>query len=64
MSIDGGTDLSLYKRVREVGCGKEDTYGLDHCRDFRCVMFFSNSLLDTDRKGPGFCPRCQKIRKE
>ena len=41
--------------VHEVG----HTLNLGHCRDPRCVMFFSNSILDTDRKGLGFCKRYQ-----
>ena len=41
--------------VHELG----HTYGLRHCENPRCVMFFSNSLMDTDRKGPEFCPRCK-----
>jgi len=54
-------DSSLfYKRVlteavHELG----HTYGLGHCRNPRCVMFFSNSLTDTDRKGWEFCTRCK-----
>ncbi len=45
--------------VHELG----HTYGLGHCENPRCVMFFSNSLSDTDRKGPEFCPRCRKNLK-
>jgi len=45
----------LTEAVHELG----HTYGLGHCRDPRCVMFFSNHLLDTDRKGPNFCSRCK-----
>lgn len=33
--------------------------GLDHCPDEACVMHFSNTLADTDRKGPGFCRSCE-----
>ncbi len=33
--------------------------GLPHCADRRCVMFFSNSILDTDAKGYSMCPRCR-----
>jgi archaemetzincin len=36
------------------------TLGLSHCADPGCVMFFSNTLADTDRKGARFCPRCQR----
>lgn len=46
----------LTEAVHELG----HTYGLSHCRKPSCVMSFSNSLADTDRKGPGFCPECRK----
>ena len=34
--------------------------GLGHCRTPRCVMRFSNSILDVDSKTPYFCPRCRR----
>jgi archaemetzincin len=34
--------------------------GLGHCVDPRCVMFFSNSILDTDTKTHLTCPRCRR----
>jgi archaemetzincin len=46
---------ALTEAVHELG----HTYGLGHCRNSHCVMFFSNSLMDTDRKGPQFCPECK-----
>jgi archaemetzincin len=45
----------LKEAVHELG----HTYGLDHCTDFHCVMYFSNSLQDTDRKGVDFCRKCK-----
>jgi archaemetzincin len=45
----------LTEAVHELG----HTYGLGHCQNPRCVMFFSNSLMDTDRKGSEFCPSCK-----
>lgn len=45
---------ALTEAVHELG----HTYGLGHCRNPNCVMFFSNSLMDTDIKGPDFCPIC------
>ena len=47
----------LKEAVHELG----HTFGLRHCRNERCVMHFSNSLLDTDRKGDDFCPRCRRM---
>lgn len=40
--------------VHELG----HTLGLEHCPDRSCVMYFSNSLADTDRKGEAYCSRC------
>ncbi len=44
----------LTEAVHELG----HTFGLGHCEDPQCVMFFSNSLMETDRKGFEFCLRC------
>jgi archaemetzincin len=40
--------------VHELG----HLYGLKHCPDIECVMHFSNSLQDTDRKSADFCAAC------
>jgi len=45
----------LTEAVHELG----HTYTLGHCGNPRCVMFFSNSLTDTDRKGFEFCLSCK-----
>lgn len=42
--------------VHELG----HTYGLGHCYTAPCAMFFSNSIVDTDRKSPFFCRACAK----
>jgi archaemetzincin len=42
--------------VHELG----HTFGLNHCVDHGCVMSFSNSVIDVDRKGPDFCKRCRR----
>jgi archaemetzincin len=45
----------LTEATHELG----HTFGLRHCNNPRCVMFFSNSLMDTDRKGSDFCQECK-----
>ncbi len=44
----------LVEAVHELG----HTYGLSHCSDPACVMYFSQTIADTDRKGPTFCAAC------
>jgi len=39
--------------IHELG----HTYGLGHCRDAHCVMWFSNTLAESDRKGLDFCTK-------
>ncbi len=39
--------------IHELG----HTYGLAHCSDPHCVMWFSNTLAESDRKGIAFCAR-------
>ncbi len=41
--------------VHELG----HVIGLNHCSDPNCVMHFSNSLSDTDRKSGWYCGRCE-----
>jgi archaemetzincin len=46
---------AIKEAIHEIG----HTYGIGHCRNIKCIMHFSNSLKDTDIKGPGFCNICR-----
>lgn len=50
----------LKECVHEIG----HLLGLPHCTNPKCIMYFSNSILDTDKKGPDFCSKCRKKLKE
>jgi archaemetzincin len=63
--LRAGADDELFRAraVKEAVHELGHTRGLGHCTDSQCVMAFSNSLTDTDRKGKEFCSRCaQKFR--
>lgn len=49
-------ERTLKEATHEIG----HTFGLTHCSNSFCVMFFSNSILDVDRKYKNFCKECSK----
>jgi archaemetzincin len=49
-------ERAIKEAIHELG----HTYGLGHCQNPACIMYFSNSLVDTNGKGPGFCTNCSK----
>lgn len=49
-------DRVAKEAVHELG----HTFGLKHCRNSECVMSFSNSIVDVDRKQRFFCEDCYR----
>jgi len=59
----GGERLFPERLIKEAVHELGHTSGLGHCRAASCVMCFSNSLADTDRKGQDYCEGClRKLR--
>ena len=50
--------------MKEVNHELGHTFGLGHCPNPQCVMSFSNSIMDVDRKSRHFCPSCRLYLNE
>lgn len=48
-------ERALKEAAHELG----HSWKIDHCPSPKCVMFFSNSLADTDKKRESFCYKCR-----
>jgi archaemetzincin len=47
---------TLKECVHELG----HAFGLRHCYNARCAMYYSNSIFETDNKIPHFCETCER----
>ena len=53
------TSLFIERVLKEATHEVGHAVGLEHCPKQPCVMHFSNSLVDTDRKAKDFCNICR-----
>ncbi|AEH23810.1 archaemetzincin family Zn-dependent metalloprotease [Pyrococcus yayanosii] len=56
--------LFIERAVKEAMHELGHVFDLGHCPNPRCVMHFSNSILDTDAKGWLYCERCLSLLKK
>jgi archaemetzincin len=47
---------ALKESVHELG----HAFGLKHCYNMRCAMYYSNSIFETDNKMSHFCEACDR----
>jgi archaemetzincin len=47
---------TLKESIHELG----HAFGLKHCYNARCAMYYSNSIFETDNKMPHFCELCDR----
>lgn len=52
-------DVFLQRVLKEAVHELGHLFGLIHCKTPSCVMYFSNSLADTDLKDSKFCSKCK-----
>lgn len=55
--------LFVERLLKEITHELGHLYLLTHCENPRCVMYFSNTILDTDRKEKDFCFICKSLLK-
>jgi len=50
-------ERAVKEAIHEIG----HTFGMTHCLDHKCVMYFSNSVRNVDMKTDNFCDSCSKV---
>lgn len=57
---DRDDELLLERATKEAVHELGHTLGLGHCSNPECVMSFSNSIMDVNRKKSNFCGACRE----
>lgn len=48
-------ELLIERMMKEINHELGHTFGLRHCKDLKCCMYFSNSIDEVDNKNKEFC---------
>ncbi len=60
LGAEGNRELYLKRILKEIVHELGHLLGLPHCTNPKCVMRFSNSLIEVDFKDMYFCDRCSQ----
>jgi archaemetzincin len=53
-------NLLFQRTLKEATHELGHAFGLKHCYNARCAMYYSNSIFETDNKMPHFCENCDR----
>ncbi|MBV8198812.1 MAG: archaemetzincin family Zn-dependent metalloprotease [Candidatus Eremiobacteraeota bacterium] len=53
-------NLVFQRALKECAHELGHVFGLRHCYNARCAMYYSNSIFETDNKMPHFCEGCDR----
>ncbi len=56
----GDANLLFQRTLKESTHELGHAFGLRHCYNARCAMYYSNSIFETDNKMPHFCDTCDR----
>ncbi|MCS7106475.1 MAG: matrixin family metalloprotease, partial [Candidatus Aenigmarchaeota archaeon] len=56
-------EVLIKRAVKEAIHEMGHVLGLKHCENPECVMSFSNTVFDVDRKTKNLCEKCKKQLK-
>jgi archaemetzincin len=54
------TNVLFQRTLKESTHELGHAFGLKHCYNARCAMYYSNSIFETDNKLPHFCDICDR----
>ena len=59
LKTDGNVAILYERALKEAAHELGHSWNIPHCPSPKCIMFFSGSLADTDKKRDSFCYKCQ-----
>ncbi len=59
LSLPLHRDIFIQRAIKEILHELGHTFNLRHCRDHSCIMHYSNSVADVDRRSDVLCRYCK-----